>query len=188
MEARTNGHQPGAIEARLRIGRHLETNVAMTIKLLVVQGKPQGKCLQFRVGRDYMFGRGAECHIRPNSDWVSRQHCMLSVTTDGTLIRDLGSRNGTLVNGVRLVGEQRLNQGDQLQVGPIVFEVDLNGTDDGAPSRVPKTPRPPSVDETGVLRVDDTAESPFMDQVRSSDVEVTSASPSDPSLLVPPAS
>jgi pSer/pThr/pTyr-binding forkhead associated (FHA) protein len=159
----------------------------MTIKLLVIQGKPQGKCLQFRVGRDYMFGRGAECHIRPNSEWVSRQHCMLRVTTEGTLIRDLGSRNGTLVNGVRLVGEQRLQPGDQLQVGPIVFEV-LDFPNGPAYSQVPKTSRPPSVGETGVLRVDDTAESPLMDQVRANEVEVTSRSHSGSSLLTPPPS
>src|SRR5947209_5652291 len=108
MEAQTIRHCPGAIVSRPRDGRYWETNVAMTIKLLVIQGKPQGKCLQFRVGRDYMFGRGAECHIQvhPKKDWVSRQHCLLRVTPEGTFLRDLGSRNGTLVNGVRLVGER----------------------------------------------------------------------------------
>jgi pSer/pThr/pTyr-binding forkhead associated (FHA) protein len=172
----------------------------MTIKLLVVQGKPQGKCLEFRVGRDYMFGRGAECHIRPNSDWVSRQHCMLRVTTDGILIRDLGSRNGTLVNGVRLRDEQRLQLGDQLQVGPIVFEVvDLVGLGGRQPPQrpgdsqadpvsasVPKTPSPsPTVEETGVLRVDDTAEAVIVPRVPSGDVEVMSKL-SNSSLLLPP--
>lgn len=97
----------------------------MTVKLLVVQGKPQGKSLVFPVG-EYVFGRGAECHIRPNSDWVSRQHCMLRVTPDAVSVRDLGSRNGTLVNGVRVLGEHRLAAGDQLQVGPLVFELQLD--------------------------------------------------------------
>jgi len=167
-------------------------NVAMTIKLLVIQGKPQGKFLLFRVGRDYMFGRGPECHIRPNSEWVSRQHCLLRVTTEGTLIRDLGSRNGTLVNGVRLRGEQRLKQDDLLQVGPIVFKVlDLQEADeehrDGPASlRVPKTPRPPNAGETGLLGVNDTAETPMVNPVPASDVEVISVSHSGSSLLHPP--
>jgi len=97
----------------------------MSVRLLVVHGRPQGKSLLFRRG-EFVFGRGSECHIRPNSDWVSRQHCMLHVTPDGVRIRDLGSRNGTLVNGTRVVGERPLQHGDQLQVGPLVFEVQLD--------------------------------------------------------------
>lgn len=96
----------------------------MTVKLLIVHGRPQGKSLQFPDG-EYLFGRGAECHIRPNSEWVSRQHCLLRVTPTGSYIRDLGSRNGTLINGSRVVGEHRLTHGDQLQVGPLVFSVSL---------------------------------------------------------------
>src|SRR5579885_1081584 len=91
------------------------------IKLLVVQGRPQGKALLFPPG-EHLFGRGAECQIRANSDWVSRQHCLLRDTPDGAFLRDLGSRNGTLVNGERLIGERRLQPGDQLQVGPLVFQ------------------------------------------------------------------
>ena len=97
----------------------------MNIRLLVVQGKPVGKALLFGPG-DYFLGRGQECHVRFNSDWVSRQHCLLRVLADTASVRDLGSRNGTLVNG-QLVGQERfLNQGDQVQVGPVVFEVHLD--------------------------------------------------------------
>jgi predicted component of type VI protein secretion system len=97
----------------------------MNIRLLVVQGKPAGKSLLFGPG-DYFLGRGQECHVRFNSDWVSRQHCLLRVVADQASVRDLGSRNGTLVNG-QLVGQERfLLQGDQVQVGPVVFEVHLD--------------------------------------------------------------
>ena len=94
----------------------------MAIQLIVVQGRPEGKALRFPPGQ-YYFGRGAECHVRPNSDWVSRQHCLLRVTREGAWLRDLGSRNGTLINGELLAGERRLEKGDQIQVGPLVFEV-----------------------------------------------------------------
>src|SRR5438094_1243440 len=96
--------------------------ITMNVYLLVVQGRPEGKSLLFPRG-EYLFGRGDECHIRPNSDWVSRQHCLLRVTSDQVVLRDLGSRNGTLVNGERVVGERPLAHGDQLQVGPLVFQV-----------------------------------------------------------------
>jgi pSer/pThr/pTyr-binding forkhead associated (FHA) protein len=119
----------------------------MHVKLLVVHGRPQGKCLEFPSG-EYVFGRGAECHIRPNSDWVSRQHCMLRVSPDALVVRDLGSRNGTLVNGVRVRGERRLGNGDQLQVGPLVFEVRVEETGDvPAPPASPS----PSTQDTGTF-------------------------------------
>jgi pSer/pThr/pTyr-binding forkhead associated (FHA) protein len=96
----------------------------MTAKLVLVQGRPAGKTLDFPDGV-YYFGRGEECHVRPNSEWVSRQHCMLRVEGDVISLRDLGSRNGTLVNGARVEGERVLADGDKLQLGPLVFEVRL---------------------------------------------------------------
>jgi pSer/pThr/pTyr-binding forkhead associated (FHA) protein len=98
----------------------------MDVKLVVIHGRPANKSLVFPRGA-YVFGRGSECHIRPNSDWVSRQHCQLLVTADSVSIRDLGSRNGTLVNGERVMGHRGLADGDRLQIGPLVFEVRLGG-------------------------------------------------------------
>ena len=94
----------------------------MNVKLLVVHGRPKGKALRFPHG-EFVFGRGHECHIQPNSEWVSRQHCLLRVTENAVHLRDLGSTNGTLVNGRLVVHEQPLYHGDLLQVGPLVFEV-----------------------------------------------------------------
>jgi pSer/pThr/pTyr-binding forkhead associated (FHA) protein len=98
----------------------------MRVRLLVVRGKPQGKSFSFPRG-EFVIGRGSECHLRPNSSWVSRQHCMLRITEATASILDLGSVNGTLLNGRRLVGEQPLAHGDQLQVGPLVLKVCLEG-------------------------------------------------------------
>jgi predicted component of type VI protein secretion system len=97
---------------------------SMKFKLLIVHGEPRGKCLLFPPG-EFVIGRGRECHIRPNSDWISRQHCLLRVTRSGAIIRDLGSTNGTLVNGVRVLGERPLGDGDKVQLGQLVFEARL---------------------------------------------------------------
>src|SRR3954452_2899720 len=96
----------------------------MNVKLLVLQGRPAGKALLFGQG-EYFLGRGPECHVRFNSDWVSRQHCLLRVREDGVSLRDLASRNGTLVNGRLLESERRLADGDLIQLGPTVFKVRL---------------------------------------------------------------
>jgi pSer/pThr/pTyr-binding forkhead associated (FHA) protein len=104
----------------------------MNFKLILVQGKPAGKCLSFALG-EYYLGRGPECHLRFNSDWVSRQHCLLRVEEETISLRDLGSRNGTLVNG-RLVQQERpLAHGDQIQIGPVVFEVRFEDPSVGTP-------------------------------------------------------
>jgi pSer/pThr/pTyr-binding forkhead associated (FHA) protein len=94
----------------------------MDVELLVVEGTPRGKAFHFPPG-EFVFGRGPECHVRPNSDWVGRQHCMLRVTDDGALVRDLGSSTGTLINGRRVVGELALTAGDRLQLGPVVLQM-----------------------------------------------------------------
>ncbi len=122
----------------------------MQFRLKVVKGKPNGHCLFFPAG-EFMFGRGPECDIRPNSDLVSRQHCLLQVTAFGALIRDLGSRNGTLVNGHLVDGEQALRHGDTLQLGPLVLEVLVEA--------VPTDPNQ-SISDTAVLNQDDTAMQP----------------------------
>jgi pSer/pThr/pTyr-binding forkhead associated (FHA) protein len=96
----------------------------MDVELLVVQGHPRGKTLRFPPG-EFVVGCGPECHVRPNSAWINRQHCLLRVTSDAVHLRDLGSNTGTLVNGSRLVGECQLAAGDQIQLGPVAFEMHL---------------------------------------------------------------
>jgi len=100
----------------------------MAIQLQVVLGKQRGKYLNFVPG-EFVFGRGPECHVRPNSELVSRQHCMLMVSKDLVSIRDLGSANGTLVNGRRVREEQPLFDGDRIQLGPLVLLVKIANTE-----------------------------------------------------------
>jgi pSer/pThr/pTyr-binding forkhead associated (FHA) protein len=100
----------------------------MDVQLRVVQGRPRGKALHFPPG-EFLVGYGPECHVRPNSAWVSRQHCLLRVTGDGVHLRDLGSTTGTLVNGCLVVGERQLSVGDLIQLGPVVFEMQATCSD-----------------------------------------------------------
>jgi pSer/pThr/pTyr-binding forkhead associated (FHA) protein len=94
--------------------------------LVVVFGKPRNKVKSLVPG-DCLIGRGEECQVRTNSPWVSRQHCLLRVSENEVILQDLGSANGTLVNGKRLFHPRSLIPGDRLQIGPVVFEyrVDL---------------------------------------------------------------
>lgn len=93
----------------------------MKAQLIVVYGKPRNTIKTLPLG-DCLIGRGDECQVRTNSSLVSRQHCLIHVTRESATLRDLGSTNGTLVNGKRLVNERELTNGDLLQIGPVVFE------------------------------------------------------------------
>jgi pSer/pThr/pTyr-binding forkhead associated (FHA) protein len=96
----------------------------MDVQMLVVEGRPRGKSLKFPRG-EFVFGRGPECHVRPDGPSISRQHCLLRVDSSGVCIRDLGSTNGTLVNGTRVLDERPLQDGDLVQLGPLVLQLRL---------------------------------------------------------------
>ena len=97
----------------------------MKVQLVVVRGKPEGKVIPL-VGTNFKIGRGETCHLRPNSEQVSREHAEFSITDDAVIVRDLGSRNGTLVNGKALTAECRLKDRDLVQVGPLTFAVSIS--------------------------------------------------------------
>jgi sigma-B regulation protein RsbU (phosphoserine phosphatase) len=67
------------------------------------------------VGR-ILVGRHPDCDVVLDAAAVSRQHCALTITTDGVVAEDLRSRNGTLLNGVPLAGPRRLENGDELSI------------------------------------------------------------------------
>ena len=74
-----------------------------------------------------VIGRGAGAGIAVGDLAVSREHCRVWAAPDGSIrVTDLGSTNGTLVNG-RVVKEAVLAEGDKIQVGPTtVFRFSLN--------------------------------------------------------------
>lgn len=110
----------------------------MDLRLVVLQGKPEGKEIPVRVS-SFIIGRSAECHLRPNSELVSRQHCQFTIDGEVVRLRDLGSSNGTIVNGERLTEEAIINDGDLIQVGPLAFQVILQSTTAAVPVRVNAT-------------------------------------------------
>ncbi|MDR3637819.1 MAG: FHA domain-containing protein [Isosphaeraceae bacterium] len=98
----------------------------MDVQLIVVQGKHQGKTIPLR-GPVFRIGRGETCHLRPNSAQVSREHAEITVVGTTVSVRDLGSRNGTLVNGKALTAPCVLKDKDVVMVGPLTFAVTLGG-------------------------------------------------------------
>lgn len=66
------------------------------------------------------IGRSEENRICVSSPGISRKHAVITAVAGGFMIRDLGSQNGTFVNGQR-VTEKRLAEGDTVDVGSMKF-------------------------------------------------------------------
>ena len=71
----------------------------------------------------YMLGSGAQADVRINDRTVSRRHCRFTCSDDDILIEDLGSTNGTRVDGERVDGPVRFAEAASLKVGSVVIEI-----------------------------------------------------------------
>ena len=88
----------------------------MNYVLQVVRGRSASTTLKLADGVT-SIGRHDDCLIRIKSSQVSRRHCEVFEVADKLTIRDLGSSNGTFVNGKKVSGQQALKPGDELTVG-----------------------------------------------------------------------
>src|SRR5688500_7425611 len=82
---------------------------------MVLQGPDKGRRFELP---DQAALVGRESRALPLSDnTVSRRHAELVPTDDGWILRDLGSSNGTYINGLRVTNRYQLKLGDQIRVG-----------------------------------------------------------------------
>jgi transcriptional regulator with GAF, ATPase, and Fis domain len=91
----------------------------VTPKLLAVSGPLKNSSFVLPDG-EMPIGRDATNLLAISDPSLSRRHCILISNATGYSIRDLESRNGTLINGVA-VKEARVNHGDRISVGDSVF-------------------------------------------------------------------
>lgn len=75
-----------------------------------------------------VLGRHARCDERIDDLMISRRHCRFVLRDDWAWVEDLGSRNGTLLNGERVSRALPVADGDILQVGDLGFQVGLQNS------------------------------------------------------------
>ncbi len=93
----------------------------------LVMVKADGTTREIQVDREQvLIGRDEGCRVRVPLPSVSRKHCEIKVDDGELVVNDLGSSNGTYVNGKR-VKKTELAPGDLLCVGPVVFVVRIDG-------------------------------------------------------------
>jgi pSer/pThr/pTyr-binding forkhead associated (FHA) protein len=97
----------------------------MDAKLRVLGGPCSGKTVRVPRGK-LVIGRAEGCDLRLSSEFVSSHHCVLLLDDYTLRIRDLGSKNGTFVNGRRVgTSVTILLHDDTISVGELTALIDL---------------------------------------------------------------
>ena len=127
-----------------------------TIKLCVIAGALRGREFVFDGPVHCIIGRAHDCDMRlpveEDQLEVSRHHCLLEIDPPAVHIRDLGSLNGTYVNGIKIgqrlplqpaedadlgpIADHDLHDGDEIQVGHNVLRVEMTGAAETAEERM----------------------------------------------------
>ena len=123
---------------------------------------PDGESLPIRLNASpFIMGRSEVVSLpMPSDTMLSRQHCSFEWNAGAWIVRDLGSKNGTTVNGNNLIREHRLFPGDRIVAGRQILEFEVNKTTSPKPAPSPLefveddagTPMRP--DSTFIIRLD----------------------------------
>lgn len=108
---------------------------AMSAMWLIIQvGRSKGQTVPITVPR-FVIGRDARCQLRPTSEAISRVHACIEQRNGRVVLRDLGSTNGTFLNGRLLqADEAELGHGDRIVLGPLEFTVAFGPTPASPPA------------------------------------------------------
>ena len=85
--------------------------------LVVLAGTNVGEMYRLE-GVEVVIGRASNATVRLSDDGISRRHARVFAEGAAFMVEDLGSANGTMVNGVRIAGKQALEDGDKIRLGP----------------------------------------------------------------------
>ena len=93
-----------------------------------------GRVFTFEQHETFLIGRSESAHFcLPEDRYFSRHHCILEIAPPQCFLRDLGSTNGTFVNGQR-TETVYLKSGDRIQGGETVIEVEVSSDTDIQPT------------------------------------------------------
>ncbi len=91
------------------------------LSVLVMSGANQGQ--HFVVDRPILLGRDPKARLRFSDDLISRHHSLIEVVGSKLMIRDLGSKNGTFVNGQEITEPFQLRVNDRVRIGRTLLAV-----------------------------------------------------------------
>lgn len=130
----------------------------MSIGLKFLNGSQEGNIVP--VSKDkFIIGRELDCTLRLAQELVSRHHC--AIIQDGYTIRlrDLGSKNGSFINGHRISSDKELKDRDIITVGGIALQLNMNCV-------IPEQ----SLEDTNTIHLENTS-------IHKQDTEITKLNP-----------
>lgn len=95
---------------------------ATATKLAVIEPASRAGA-EFPLGQEVTIGRAPGCTISFDEQYVSQVHTRVFGRDGSVFVEDLGSTNGTWVNGVRAVGQMPGRPGDRIQIGNVILEL-----------------------------------------------------------------
>jgi len=91
--------------------------------LMISQGNQAGLSAELAGGM-IMIGRGADCQLILDDDYVSTRHARVVATPNGIYVEDLGSTNGTYVNGQRITAPTTITLADSVRIGKTMLKLE----------------------------------------------------------------
>ena len=91
---------------------------------LILKG-PGSEVTEYPLGQSSVLGRSTTASVRLADREVSRKHSQIDREGDDYVLRDLGSSNGTFLNGKRILGAAKLSDGDEVLIGTSKMEFRL---------------------------------------------------------------
>ena len=121
------GVQPVAVPALSSFGEGVDLEHKKSAWALVVEASPAlrvGSAVALLPGERVVLGRAPESDVVLNDTFVSARHASVEAVPEGLLVEDLGSTNGTYVDGEELEGRLFVGPGERIAVGDTVFVVE----------------------------------------------------------------
>ncbi|MBQ6381285.1 MAG: FHA domain-containing protein [Clostridia bacterium] len=110
--------------------RHHVQNVqappaGVPVRLTMQTGNYPPNKISLKVDRSFIFGRSSVCEVFTDDRKLSRQHFAVENINGIFMIQDLNTTNGTYLNGIRVVGRQKLKSGDVIRAGLTTIKIEF---------------------------------------------------------------
>ncbi len=99
------------------------TSGSRSFALKFISGKYQGGEFPLKMEKQVVIGRHSELDMVLVEDMVSRKHAKITLTAGKVTIEDLGSTNGTFVNGEKITKPSKLKEGDRILIGTSILKL-----------------------------------------------------------------